>query len=129
MSVPRTHADTRAYWQRQVDAWRDSGLSKAAFCRESGVHPASFSQWSRRFLSPTAMPAPKAATSAPSSASESLVMIPVSLVGEPDGAAERSSSQNVIVNRADITLTLPTTLEPEQIGHWLGSLALCDVQR
>lgn len=46
MSVSRSRSETRAFWQRQVNSWVRSGLSKAAFCRECDLHPASCSQWS-----------------------------------------------------------------------------------
>lgn len=32
-----------------VEAWRDSGLSKRAFCEERGIEKSAFSYWSKRY--------------------------------------------------------------------------------
>ena len=38
----------RAHWREVMDAWRESGLSKAAFCRERGIGQHLFYYWQRR---------------------------------------------------------------------------------
>lgn len=35
----------RAWWSEQVEAWRLSGLSKAAFCAEHGLNAWTFDNW------------------------------------------------------------------------------------
>ena len=123
MSAPRRHVDTQIFWQRQVDAWHESGLNKAAFCRQAGVQPASFGQWSRRLsLSPS-----RSSQGAPSTLS-AMAMIPVSVMDEVMAIEGVVPSQNVIVERADISLTLPATLCAEHINTWLTSLTSLDVQ-
>lgn len=126
MSVSRTRAETRAFWQHMVDAWRDSGLSKAAFCRQSDIHPASFSPWSRR-LAPSSVRERSAPT--PSVPATALTMIPVSVIDEPDSVSVPSSSNSVSVSRCDITVTLPAVMDAELINTWLHSIASLDVQR
>jgi hypothetical protein len=37
-------------WQRHVEAWRESGLSQADYCRQQGLNPKTFSAWARRAL-------------------------------------------------------------------------------
>jgi transposase-like protein len=37
-------------WQRHVEAWRESGLSQADYCRQQGLNPKTLSAWSRRAL-------------------------------------------------------------------------------
>jgi hypothetical protein len=44
-------------WQRHVEAWRESGLSQADYCRQQGLNPKTLSAWTRRAL-PLAKDAP-----------------------------------------------------------------------
>jgi len=37
-------------WYRHVEAWRESGLSQADYCRQQGLNPKTFSAWARRAL-------------------------------------------------------------------------------
>jgi len=37
-----------AHWQRHVEAWRESGLSQADYCRQQGLNHKTFSVWTRR---------------------------------------------------------------------------------
>ena len=37
-------------WQRHVEAWRESGLSQANYCRQQGLNPKTLLAWSRRAL-------------------------------------------------------------------------------
>lgn len=38
----------RAHWWEVMEAWGESGLSKAAFCRERGIGQPLFYYWQRR---------------------------------------------------------------------------------
>ena len=42
---------TQTQWWRHVEAWRESGLTQADYCRQQGLHPKTFSAWTRRELS------------------------------------------------------------------------------
>ena len=44
----RTPAAKLAYWREQVAAWRESGLSRTAYCRRAGVSASSLGHWVRR---------------------------------------------------------------------------------
>ncbi len=57
-----------------------------------------------------------------------MAMIPVSVMDEVMAIEGVVPSQNVIVERADISLTLPATLCAEHINTWLTSLTSLDVQ-
>ena len=35
-------------WWRHVEAWLESGLSQADYCRQQGLNPKTFSTWARR---------------------------------------------------------------------------------
>ena len=37
-----------AQWRRHVEAWRESGLSQADYCRQQGLNRKTFSLWTRR---------------------------------------------------------------------------------
>jgi len=43
-----TRAAKREHWKGVLDRWRESGLSKAAFCRENGVRPWQLQYWFQR---------------------------------------------------------------------------------
>ncbi len=36
-----------AYWRKQIEAWRQSGLSKRGYCIANGVSESSFNSWNR----------------------------------------------------------------------------------
>ena len=38
----------REHWKGVLERWRESGLSKAAFCRENGIRPWQLHYWFRR---------------------------------------------------------------------------------
>ena len=44
----RTPAAKLTYWREQVAAWRESGLSRTAYCRRAGVSASSLGHWVRR---------------------------------------------------------------------------------
>ena len=37
-----------AHWRRHEEAWRESGLSQAVYCRQQGLNHKTFSVWTRR---------------------------------------------------------------------------------
>ena len=37
-------------WCRHVEAWRESGLNQANYCRQQGLNPKIFSAWARHAL-------------------------------------------------------------------------------
>lgn len=37
------------YWQTQIDAWENSGMSQQAFCREHSLNYPRFVYWRRKF--------------------------------------------------------------------------------
>lgn len=50
-------ANKQTYWQTHLDAWRQSGLSQASYCKQHGVSLSSFGYWLHRrakSTSPTA---------------------------------------------------------------------------
>jgi len=38
----------REIWQKHLDGWKRSGQTQAAYCRQHGLKPKSFTYWKRR---------------------------------------------------------------------------------
>ena len=36
-------------WRQQIQAWRASGLTQAAYCQQHGLNPYTFTGWRQRF--------------------------------------------------------------------------------
>lgn len=51
-------ANKQTYWQTHLDAWRQSGLSQASYCKRHGLSLSSFGYWLHRGAK---SPAPTAA--------------------------------------------------------------------
>ena len=41
-------ANKQTYWQTHLDAWRQSGLSQASYCKQQGLSLSSFGYWLHR---------------------------------------------------------------------------------
>lgn len=44
-----THSEKRIEWKARFDAWKTSGLSAAAWCREQGIKTSQMYYWIRNF--------------------------------------------------------------------------------
>jgi hypothetical protein len=44
-----TRAEREQFWRKRLAAWRASGLSQAAYCRQQRVSAVQFSWWKRQF--------------------------------------------------------------------------------
>ena len=72
-----------AQWRRHVEAWRESGLSQADYCRQQNLNPKTFSLWTRRVQdnlslsmgSPLELIAVQVAPSAPVASTPASVML------------------------------------------------------
>ena len=40
----------RAYWKRQIESWRSSGMTQVAFCREHELKVHQFTYWKKRIV-------------------------------------------------------------------------------
>ncbi|AFV85986.1 MULTISPECIES: IS66 family insertion sequence element accessory protein TnpA [Alteromonas] len=47
-----TSSERRQHWQNIINQQVDSGLSKAAFCREQGILQQTFFYWAKKLKSP-----------------------------------------------------------------------------
>ena len=89
--------------QQHVEAWRQSGLSRSAYCRQHGLNKTTFARWVRG-------QAPTAARGVPG-------LIPLSVQEE-----EASSNAGPVVRLAGgARLELPAAVSPT----WLAELLRC----
>src|SRR5690625_4766450 len=51
-----TQIDNRIKWESRYDAWKDSGLNVAAWCREQGVNDKQMYYWIRKLENKNAHP-------------------------------------------------------------------------
>jgi hypothetical protein len=92
-------------WQRHVEAWRESGLSQAGYCRQQGLNPKTLSTWARR-----ALPIDKSAP---------LEIIAVQVTPSVPSVI---ADTNLILRLGHGThLELSTAVSP----HWLAELLRC----
>ena len=67
----RSRAWRRAWWRAHVDAWRDSGLSGAEYCRRHGLKPHRFYWWRGVFACEDGTPSKWSGTESPDSTQSS----------------------------------------------------------
>jgi hypothetical protein len=93
-------------WCRHVEAWRESGLNQADYCRQQGLNPKTFSAWARR-----ALPVDK-------NTSQDVVFVPVT-PSPPAATAEASVIMLRFPHGAQLELS--TAVSP----RWLAELLRC----
>ena len=93
------------HWQRHVEAWRESGLSQADYCRQQGLNPKTLSAWVRRAL--------------PVDKDTPLEVIAVQVTPAPSTAITDANVSLRFPHGA--RLELSTAVSP----HWLAELLRC----
>jgi hypothetical protein len=89
-------------WKSHIQAWQESGLTQAAYCRQHGLSAKTFSGRLHYFRSREVSPAPE--------------LIPVQVLAPPSG------TEGVVLRHAQgHRLELPTTVSPQ----WLAELLRC----
>ncbi len=93
--------------QEHIEAWRQSGLTKSAYCRAQGINLKNFYRWCRLETSTEeTIKAPR--------------LIPVTL--ETPTEAPRQSDESLVLHLTQgRRLELPTIVSP----RWLGELLQC----
>lgn len=109
MTVAQPEANRkRAYWHEQYQHWQASGLSAAAYCRQSELSTPSFYYWKKVFERSTA-----ASSSSPPGQPGS-TFIPVSAVSPALGA--------LTLTVGDAALSLPRDLTEAELTTWVRAL-------
>ena len=97
-----------AHWRRHVEAWRESGLSQAAYCHQQGLNRKTFSVWTRRIQDNLSL-----------NKNASLELLPVHL--EPLAAVTSNQASVKLRFEHGTQLELSTAVPP----HWLAELLRC----
>jgi hypothetical protein len=98
-----------AQWRRHVEAWRESGLSQADYCRQQNLNPKTFSLWTRRVQDDLTL-----------SMGSPLELIAVQVVpSAPLATTEASAIMLRFPHGAQLELS--TAVSP----HWLAELLRC----
>ena len=92
-------------WWRHVEAWRESGLSQADYCRQQGLNPKTLSAWARRAL--------------PVDKDTPLEVIAVQVT--PSAQAVIADTNLILRLGHGAHLELSTAMSP----HWLAELLRC----
>ena len=94
-------------WCRHVEAWRESGLNQADYCRQQGLNPKTFSAWARRAL--------------PMDKITPLDVVSVQVAPSPPAAAVELGAIIMLRFPHGAQLELSTAVSP----HWLAELLRC----
>ena len=119
-TVTRAPRRNRQFWIKHVERWKNSNLSKAAYCERHSLNIGNFYNWSRPERS-VSDKADQREHLRPEG--ESLAMKPVSFVPVTVMPVEHGSDTCVVyVKRAATHVQLPADLNAEQIQHWLTAV-------
>ena len=110
-TVPRQPPRNRQFWERHVQQWQDSGLTKIAYCRQHSLNSGNFYNWSR----PAESKKQRTNKSNPHTGT-ALQLIPVSVDPVPP------LTSTVLVERAATRFNLPAELSDQQITAWLQAI-------
>ncbi len=111
-TVSRRPPHPKQFWAEHIQCWRDSGLSKAAYCKTHSLNSGNFYNWCSKLA--------KDSTTTPRVQAEStlkpLTLLPVSV--DPS----LHSTATVEVKRGHTVILLPTDLDPAIIARWLNAI-------
>ncbi|MDH5732054.1 MAG: hypothetical protein OEZ58_23975, partial [Gammaproteobacteria bacterium] len=88
------------YWLKHIQASRQSGLSKQAYCEQNDLAPSTFFKWERRLEKQTAQ------------------FVAVSVMSPVEDVAVK------IILPNGIGLSLPVNSDPECLRPWIKTLAV-----
>ena len=95
-------------WCRHVEAWRESGLSQAAYCHQQGLNRKTFSVWTRRVQVDLSM-----------DKNVPLGLLPVQV--EPSASVASTQASMMLRLAHGAQLELSTDVPP----RWLAELLRC----
>lgn len=102
MANSKKSASRRRFWVRHVSAWRRSGLNRAAYAREYGFHPETFSRWVRLLgFGEKAMPSEADSANGQVGSSVQFVGVAEELITRavPPATVRRSPGVSIVVAR------------------------------
>ena len=119
-TVTRAPRRNRQFWIKHVERWKNSNLSKAAYCEQNSLSVGNFYNWSRpeRSVNVTDDTREHRCPEGKSVATKPLSFVPVTVVP----VQPASGACVVHVKRAATHVELPVDLNAEQIQHWLTAV-------
>lgn len=108
MSEKVVKRESRAVWFSRIKDWQQSGLSKAAYCRQFSLNAASFYKWFAKFQ--------ESKKTGSDESLESSAFVPVIVTPEP--------VSTVTLQCGDVSLSFQGSLLPEQLLPWIKVLRL-----
>lgn len=103
-----TPQQKRQYWQSQLQAQADSGLSKAAFCRRNDIRPSTFYYWAGKLRGE-------------SDVRQHQTIHPV-VVSDPEDSAREQDLTLTLPNGCQ--LAFPATLAPDILQRLVAVISL-----
>ena len=110
-TLSRQPPRSRQFWEYHVQQWKESGLSKIAYCQQHDLNSGTFYNWSR----PSSSRNQKKIHSI-RKPGKALQLIPVSV----DSVSSLSGS--VVVERAATRISLSVDLSDQHINTWLQAI-------
>jgi len=103
-----TPQQKRQYWQSQLQAQADSGLSKATFCQRNDIRPSTFYYWASKLREETDV-------------RQHQTIHPL-VVSAPEDSAPEQGLTLTLPNGCQ--LTFPATLAPDTLQRFVAALTL-----
>ena len=110
VSLSKNNKPSRTCWRRHYDRWRESGGSRAAYCRKAGLNTARFYYYCRVFSGDD----PTGASSVGQRDSVSPAFLPLTLTPE--------AGPIVRVQLADVTISCEGEVSGKQLSTWLQAI-------
>jgi len=98
--------ESQSVWFERIQSWQQSGLTKAAYCRQLSLNPASFYKWFAKFQ--------QANSAEWKPSSESSVFVPVRLTPDP--------ISKITLQCGDVSISFSGPILPEQVLPWIRVL-------
>lgn len=108
MSEKILKRESQAVWFERIQDWQQSGLSKAAYCRQFELNSTSFYKWFAKFQR-TDRATKKALSVSPA-------FVPVKITPEP--------TSTITLHCGDVSISFNGLMSPEQVLPWIKALRL-----
>ena len=107
----------KAFWLNHVNRWQESGLSKAAYCKQYNLSAGNFYHWSRpAMMQSLSQPDQLARSKRPDPTPKPIAFLPLNLKPSVHDAGF------ACVKRGGTDVSLPTDLDPAQLQVWLAAI-------
>lgn len=105
----KTKDERRAYWEKRILEWEESGLSQTAFCVQKDIKYANFARWRRRVKSDN------------QKSSATPTLLPIKIRQAVEFSSERSTFIQITLSKGG-RIDLPIDISAEQLRVVVSSL-------